>query len=122
MAHPAGWTMLIIEDKLLIAMNIEQTALDLGAGKVTILRPAEALEFMPGADFAADIAVVDYRAADGRRRELLGLVADTGATLVIVTTDHEGMDDPLLDGARIILRKPFSDADLRDALVRALSR
>lgn len=116
-----GWTLLIIENELLIAMNVEQIALDLGASTVTIMRMREALEFVPSSEFVADIAVVDYLSAYDKRMEILELVSGIGAELLVMTTQTAAHDDDLLAPALEIVRKPFSEEEMRMALRGALN-
>lgn len=119
---PAAFNLLIIEDELLIAVSIEQVALEMGASEVAILRRQEALRFVPGSAFEADIAVVDKRTANQHLHAVVDLVVNTGALLVVTITDEETAGDGLLESAAALLHKPFGDDDIRRALTTALQR
>lgn len=119
---PATFNVLIIEDELLIAVSIEQVALEMGASEVAILRRQEALRFVPGSDFTANIAIVDERTANQHLHAIVDLVVETEAVLIVMTTDSEPAGDGLLESAAALLRKPFGDEDIRRALYAALQR
>jgi len=118
---------LIIEDTPLIAADIEQVALDRGAAGARVMRPRGALESLllsgpeSGLKAAADIVVVDYRAANEGARRVLELVARTAAFVIVTTTDPVGDADPRLGAADLVLTKPVSTDNLRDAFRAALA-
>lgn len=122
------WTVLIIEDKPLIAADIEQVALDLGAARATVMRPEGALRAMllsgpeagTGPDSAADIVVVDYRSANEGARHLLDLMTRSAAFVIVTTTDPVGDADRRLGAADLVLTKPVSSDNLRSAFRTAL--
>lgn len=114
------WTVLIIEDSALIAANTEQVARDMGAAKVTLMRAPQALERVLLRGLTPDIAVIDHRSVNHGAAELLDLVIGTGAMLIITTTDSDRGSQWLLQTAHAVLRKPFSEDELRAALQSAL--
>lgn len=116
------FNVLIIEDELLIAMSVEQVALEMGAREVLIMRRREALRFVPGSAFRADIALVDYRTANENLHAIVDLVVETEAVLIVMTTDTRPACDGLVGSAAAVLRKPFGDDDIRRALKDALQR
>lgn len=111
--------MLIVEDEMLIAVGIEQVALELGARMTRILRSPEALALIDRCDQTPDICVVDYRAASDDNRRIAEFFNGSTSKLIVVTTDSEPGTDTLYKAADAIVQKPFGDEDVRRAFYAA---
>lgn len=111
---------LIIEDQMLIAINVEQVALDMGAADTRVVRADEAVRTPDVWSDKPDVCIIDYRAASGRGSRLAQLARKHDCKLIVMTTDSLDRDDELIVGADAILRKPFSDDDVRAALEKVL--
>lgn len=111
----ADKTVLIIEDEMLIAMNVEQIAHDLGAREVLVLRVREALRHMLENVVSPDVCVVDYRSANGERRNVAEFFGSSAGKLIAMTTDGDPENDPLLANADAVLRKPFGNEEVTQA-------
>ncbi|MBO6554268.1 MAG: hypothetical protein JJ926_13145 [Roseitalea sp.] len=116
----ADKTVLIIEDEMLIAMDVEQIANDLGARHVLVLRVREALRHMLENVVSPDVCFVDYRSADGERRSVAEFFGSTGGKLIVMTTDGDPEKDPLVANADAVLRKPFGAEEVGQAFRDAL--
>ena len=108
---------LIVEDEMLVAMNIEDMLLDLGhevAGLASRLAPALAL----AADADIDAAVLDVNLAGEQSFEVADLLEQRGIPFLFATgygihgivERHRG---------RTVIQKPFLLADLGSALTAA---
>ena len=105
---------LIVEDEMLVAMNIEDMLLELGhevAGIASRLDPALAL----ARDGAFDVAMLDVNLAGDRSFPVADLLAERGIPFLFATGyGLGGIDEKYRD--RAVLQKPFRAADLAAAL------
>lgn len=109
---------LIVEDEMLVAMNIEDMLLELGhevAGIASRLEPALAL----AREGRFDVAMLDVNLAGDRSFPVADLLAERGIPFVFATGyGPEGIDPKYRD--RPVLQKPFRARDLA-AAVEALA-
>jgi DNA-binding NtrC family response regulator len=113
----AGKSVLIIEDKALIAMSVESCLQDAGAAVVianSIALAQSALD--EGIPF--DAAVVDLHLADGNASPLIQVLSERGIPVVISTGDEIDRRQPALSKAVAILQKPHTESDLINAITR----
>jgi CheY-like chemotaxis protein len=111
---------LIVEDEMLVAMNIEDMLLDLGhevAGLASRLAPALAL----AAEAEIDAAVLDVNLAGEHSFPVADLLDKRGIPFLFATGYGLGGIEERYRG-RTVLQKPFRLADLGAALVSALGR
>jgi CheY-like chemotaxis protein len=105
---------LIVEDEMLVAMNIEDMLLELGhevAGIASRLEPALAL----ARDGAFDIAMLDVNLAGDRSFPVADLLIERGLPFLFATGyGPGGIDEKYRD--RPVLQKPFRAADLAAAV------
>ena len=103
---------LIVEDEIFVAMDIERILSDAGY-KVTAIAAdrASALEF--GEE--AEIAFVDVNLRDGRTGPAIACELAQRGTKVFYVTANPAQIDPVAETAIGYIRKPFSD----DAIVAA---
>ncbi|HEX4739461.1 MAG TPA: response regulator [Allosphingosinicella sp.] len=109
---------LIVEDEMLVAMNIEDMLLELGhevAGIAGRLEPALAL----ARDGAFDIAMLDVNLAGDRSFPVADLLIERGIPFLFATGYGPGGIADKYRG-RPVLQKPFRAADLA-AAVEALA-
>ena len=101
---------LIVEDEMLVAMNIEDMLLELGhevAGIASRLEPALAL----ARDGAFDVAMLDVNLAGERSFAVADLLIERGIPFLFATGyGLGGIDEKYRD--RVVLQKPFRAADL----------
>ncbi len=105
---------LIVEDEMLVAMNIEDMLLDLGhevAGLAARLDAALAL----AREGAFDAAMLDVNLAGDRSFPVADLLTERGIPFLFATGyGLGGIDEKYHD--RPVLQKPFRAADLAGAL------
>ena len=110
---------LIVEDEMLVAMNIEDMLLELGhevAGIAGRLEPALAL----ARDGAFDVAMLDVNLAGERSFPVADLLIARGIPFLFATGyGLGGIEEKYRD--RPVLQKPFRAAELA-AAVEALAR
>lgn len=114
---PAGTAklrILVVEDEVAIAMLLEDMLLDLGADVVgPIGRLAQAIESARSEPL--DLAILDVNVAGEPIYPLVDVLAGRGIPFVFSTGyGAGGIDPPWRD--RPVLQKPFSQADLEQAL------
>jgi CheY-like chemotaxis protein len=109
---------LIVEDEMLVAMNIEDMLLDLGhevAGLASRLTPALAL----AAEAEIDAAVLDVNLAGEQSFPVADLLDKRGIPFLFATGYGLGGIEERYRG-RTVLQKPFRLADLGAALRSAM--
>ncbi|HEX8584838.1 MAG TPA: response regulator [Allosphingosinicella sp.] len=109
---------LIVEDEMLVAMNIEDMLLDLGhevAGLATRLAPALAL----AGESEIDAAVLDVNLAGEHSFPVADLLDKRGIPFLFATGYGLGGIEERYRG-RVVLQKPFRLADLGAALRSAV--
>jgi CheY-like chemotaxis protein len=109
--------LLIVEDEMLVAMNIEDMLLDLGhevAGIASRLEPALAL----AREAQLDAAILDVNLAGERSFAVADLLSERGIPFLFATGyGLQGIDERYR--GRPVLQKPFRTHDL-DAALAAL--
>ena len=107
---------LIVEDEMLVAMNIEDMLLDLGhevAGLASRLEPALAL----AAEGEFDIAMLDVNLAGQQSFPVAAILASRGIPFLFATGyGAKGVAEEYRDYP--VLQKPFGASDLEQALRR----
>ena len=111
---------MIVEDQVLIAMDLEDTVTRHGnvvVGLATEMRYAMMLAPM------ADIAFVDVNLADGASGPEIGrlLASDYGITVIFMTANPEMLADGV-DGTLGVISKPVMPAVAEQALAYASAR
>lgn len=114
----SGKRVLVVEDEMLVAMNIEDALTDLGAIVVgPAMRLDTALELAANADF--DIAMLDVNIHGGRSYAVAELLKSHGKPFIFATGyGHAADGEEFSDIAT--LAKPFRASDLETALCGAL--
>ncbi|MGB3026562.1 response regulator [Paradevosia shaoguanensis] len=110
---------LIVEDEILVAIDIESVLGEMGlapvgiaADKTSALRLAE----------RADVALVDINLRDGPTGPQIGRdLAERGITVLFMTANPEQLGNGV-PGTLGVLTKPVADAELRQAIRFAVSR
>jgi CheY-like chemotaxis protein len=107
---------LVVEDEMLVAMNIEDMLLELGhevAGLASRLDPALAL----AREVPFDAAMLDVNLAGEPSFPVAELLAERGIPFLFATGyGRQGIEERF--HARPILQQPFRSADLGAALAR----
>ncbi|MEO7826059.1 MAG: response regulator [Allosphingosinicella sp.] len=105
---------LVVEDEMLVAMNIEDMLLELGhevAGLASRLAPALAL----ASESKFDVAMLDVNLAGEASFPVADLLAERGIPFLFATGyGRQGIEERFRD--RLILQKPFRAAELGAAL------
>lgn len=113
-----GISVFVAEDEPILLMAIEDALLELGCTVIgTASRVKESLAFV--ADNVFDIAVLDGSLADGRIDPVVHMLIARGTPFVVASGFASG-HFPTSFGSAVFLRKPYSDAHLGQALLRAL--
>ena len=110
---------LIVEDEPLIAELLETLVQEQGhetLGPVSTVE--QALAYAP----RGDIALVDLGLSDGNSGHLLArrLIDRFGIEVIFVTGDPSRLQG--FDGALAVVRKPFRDEEIADALAKAIDK
>ena len=113
---------LIVEDQLLIAMDLQDgiSESSIGADVVGFASQTDsALRLGP----TADIAFVDVNLADGRTGPDIGrtLAMEFGVTVIFMTANPEALGDGV-EGTLGVISKPVSSASVEQALAFAIAR
>lgn len=105
-------TVLIVEDEIFVALDLERILTDAGYAVAAIAPDSEtALAAAPGCDFA----LVDVNLRDGPTGPVIAerLARDFGVKVVFVTANPAQIGD--VAGALGYVRKPFSDSAIMAA-------
>ena len=110
---------LIIEDEILVALDLESVVAEMGLTPVGIAADLAGAEKL-GA--LAELALVDINLRDGPTGPKIGReLAASGATVLFMTANPEQLGSGI-PGALGVLTKPVTDAELRAAIRFALAR
>lgn len=117
----AGMRVLVMEDEILIAMDVEQLCRDHGAAEVVLVHAlGEAGPEAPAAR-GFDAAILDVALAGRSTLPFAGELAKAGVPFVFATghADAEGLFDAFPDVA--VIGKPYGENALMQALARAIA-
>ena len=110
-------TILIVEDEIFVAMDIERILADAG---YTVTAIAADRESALDDSVKADIAFVDVNLRDGQTGPTIASqLAARDGTRVIYVTANPAQIDPIADNAIGYIQKPFSAAAIRAAVALA---
>ncbi|GGE20174.1 response regulator [Aureimonas endophytica] len=115
-----GKRVLIVEDEMLVAMNLEDTLTDLGlhvAGTAMQLGPALEL----ARDSAIDVAVLDINLHGGRSYPVADILLQRGVPFVFATGYGHTEGETAYERIPVVT-KPYRTIDLETALIAALAR
>lgn len=111
-----GRDVLIVEDEVLIALDVERIVLACGANACQIVRGAHARNLPIVEGNSNHVIIVDHRSFNEVTTDLALLVESYGSAIVLTTTGEKPKD--LAANQRIsIVQKPFADADILKALI-----
>lgn len=111
---------MIVEDEILVALEYESIADELGLEVAGIAADSRAAMSLAS---CADIALVDLNLRDGPTGVEIGRrLANDHKIGVIFVTANPAQLDPGVDGAVGVLTKPVADTSLREALAYLVSR
>lgn len=117
----AGMRVLVMEDEILIAMDVEQLCHDHGATEVVVVHSlAESgIEAPEAAGF--DAAILDVALSGRSTLPFAARLAAAGVPFVFATghADSDGLFDEFPDVA--VIGKPYGGATLIEALARAIA-
>ncbi len=114
----AGRRVLIVEDEMIIALEIEETLLGLG---IQVIGPASRLDtaLQLAAEPAIDAAILDVNIRGGNTYPIADMLAERGIPFVFCS----GYSDWALaerHRSRPRLAKPYSSKDLEDLVLQLL--
>lgn len=122
----SGLRVLIVEDQPLIAMDIEEMLLALGAASVATANAIKEGRSILAADAAPDVAVLDYSVGDENSLSLaMDLLRQNVAVLFISGYDsRQDVSSPMPEELRDVpfVAKPIAPRILAEALQAALQR
>lgn len=115
-----GRRVLVMEDEVLIALDLELVCRDLGADDVTIVRMLDDVAVGEPAAAVFDMAILDLTLAGRSTVEFACGLRERGIPFVFTTgySDPERFPEHLSDVP--IVGKPFSSATLAKAIAQAL--
>jgi two-component SAPR family response regulator len=117
-----GLKLLVLEDEVLIAMDVEQLCREHGASEVVTLRKVEELGTQPFDDFPHDAAVLDVRLADDSTIEFARQLMERGIPFVFAT-GYEASENlfEAFPGISVI-PKPYESSALIRAIAESIAR
>lgn len=112
---PEAPKVLIVEDEMLVALNLQSTLVELGYAAMGIAPDAETALAL--AEQRPDIALVDVNLRDGKTGPQIGekLAQNYGATVLFVTANPRQLGDGV-PGAVGVINKPYDDQVIGAAL------
>lgn len=103
---------LVVEDSMIIALDAEDTLKEIGVAKVSLAASvSEALDILE-AD-RPDLALLDYNLGTESSEPVARRLNEIGVPFIFATGYGEVLDDL---GAAVVLKKPYSSADIGSAL------
>lgn len=109
-------TILIVEDEIFVAMDIERILADAGYSVMAIA--ADRQSALEGTN-RPDLAFVDINLRDGKTGPSIACELAERGTKVIYVTANPAQIDPVAETAIGFIRKPFSDNAIRAAAALA---
>lgn len=109
---------LIVEDEMLVAMNLEGVLEDLGYEPVGIVPDLPAA--VPFYDQKIDLALVDLNLRDGLTGPQIGARLSAKGVAVVFVTANPGLLGDGIAGAIGVITKPADEAAVKDAVEYAL--
>jgi DNA-binding response OmpR family regulator len=116
-AARGGRRVLLVEDSPAVGDLVSHVLDAAGYEVVHVPSVAEALAAL--ADRRFDVVIADLRLPDGRGEEIIEAARARSAQLPIVVTTGEAED---IEGADVVVTKPFSTEDLKAGILRAVER
>ena len=116
----AGLSILVVEDHVLIALDLETMLLDLGAGQVTIANSVDqALQLIAMTDF--DAALLDVRVGGTTNIPIATALRDKGVPFAFATgyDTKNAIPEEFQDCS--LIAKPYQEQDVGD-VIRALRK
>ena len=109
---------LIVEDEILVAMNLEETLSELGYDPVGIVPDLKsARQFM---DQPIDLALVDLNLRDGFTGPQIGAQLSASGVAVVFVTANPGLLNEGIAGAIGVITKPTDEKIVKAAVEYAL--
>lgn len=111
---------LVIEDEILIALDIERIVLSVGAKQCRIMRAIDAMNVPELEQFPRDLIVIDHRSFHANWSHFSDLVAQFHSVIVL-TTESDTARKLVSNPSTVIVSKPFADNDIIEAVQQLLS-
>ncbi len=105
-------TILIVEDEIFVALDIERILAD--AGHTVMAIAADSQTALEGTDHP-DLAFIDVNLRDGKTGPSIACELAKRGTKVIYVTANPAQINPVADTAIGYIRKPFSESAIRAA-------
>jgi CheY-like chemotaxis protein len=109
---------LVIEDEFLIALDLQRILEELGAGEVVLANTQARAEAALAQNGAFDLAIADLRIGDHDIQPFVADLAKRGIPLLLAT----GSEPTVPKGRAAVIRKPYSDSQIVEALQAILGR
>jgi len=117
-ASLAGIPVLIIEDQPPVALDLQEIATELGASRVRVAASVGEGQRLFDEE-AAGLVILDISRRDERHAAFVERLRQARVALVLSTAEEEPADAGL--AGLPLLRKPYFDHELREAVARALA-
>jgi CheY-like chemotaxis protein len=117
--------LLVTDDEEIIAEMIGELVEELGCAHIAFSRPLEALEYYKANSPRVSLLIADARMPDLSGPDLIRKALEINpdlSTILLVNYVGESIPDDISRLAKRILLKPFTQAELRDAVQAALGR
>jgi DNA-binding response OmpR family regulator len=111
-----GKTILIVEDRALIAVDIETALDELGASSIVTAGGGESFSPTAAALSRFDLAIVDIHSRSASGSDLASNLDGYGVPVIFLTTDPGSNGIPVFAGRHAVVQKPFTYEDLRAAI------
>jgi DNA-binding NtrC family response regulator len=116
-----AWSVLVVEDDFIIAFDLEERLMELGASEVRIARNIEeAAKHV--ASWRPTIALVDWRLGETTASAFVSDLVVAGVRVAIVSGSSRAEMRFLEERAVVFLHKPLADAALAEAVDHLLAR
>lgn len=120
MAEPLplrGRTILIVEDAYLIALEAQRIVEEAGAERVLLAATVEDVRSTLAVEPKIDLCVLDLKLGEEDARPLISDIAARGVPVLVVT----GFASTTVSSGTPVLRKPYQESDLVEAIRFAVS-
>ena len=116
-----GLRVLLLEDEVLIAMDVEQLCRDNGAAEVTVARSLEEID-MAALSGTVDVAIVDLFLGGASTLDFARSLREAGTPFVFASGYSDAEEIAAAFPGIAFVSKPYAGSDLMDAVAKASRR
>lgn len=108
----SGWTVLIVEDAYLIALEAQRIVEEAGARRVILAGSVEDSRSALAAEPGIDVCILDLRLGEQDATPLIREIGERGIPVLVVT----GFDSTSPEVDVPLLKKPYQETELIEAI------